>query len=97
MKVKSDSAKPLIHGDKRYSWNTKERGEAKRPFRLWDAQRRKNMPWRAYGSARNAHNAALLEVRWAALHESIEVYDVRTGRLHGQYTRRVDSVFFQAA
>lgn len=80
-----------------FSWDPKERGEAKRPFRLWDATKRKNVPSRNYAESRRAHNAALIEIRWAKVDHSLEVYDVRTHKLLGTYTRKVNSVLFQAA
>jgi len=76
-----------------YEWD-KERGEAVRPFRLWDAVNRKNIRWRYYGDKKRAHIAALIECRWLPVGASIEVYDCRTGKLLGQYTRRVDTIRF---
>src|SRR5262245_52631941 len=82
--------------EERYTWD-KERGEALRPFRLWDAVQRNNIRWRNYKNPRAAHLGALIECRWSAIGHSIEVYDVRTGRLLGQYTRRLHSVQFSEA
>jgi hypothetical protein len=79
--------------EEKYIWD-KERGEAIRPFRLWDAVNRKNIRWRYYEDKKRAHMAALIECRWLPIGASIEVYDCRTGRLLGQYTRRVDSIRF---
>ena len=76
-----------------YSWD-KDRGEAVRPYRLWDAVHKKNLRWRYYEDKKRAHIAALIEARWLPVGASIEVYDCRTGRLLGQYTRRVDSIRF---
>src|SRR5262245_43253585 len=82
--------------EKRYTWD-RDRGEALRPFRLWDAVARRNLRWRNYKDPRAAHLGALIECRWSAIGHSIEVYDVRTGRLLGQYTRRVHAVQFTEA
>ena len=76
-----------------YSWD-KERGEEMRPFRLWDPVNRKNLRWRNYADKKRAHMAALIEARWLPIGSTIEVYDCRTGKLLGQYTRRVDSIRF---
>jgi hypothetical protein len=65
-----------------------------RPFRLWDATAQAQMRWRYYADKTRAHNAALIEARWAKVGVSIEVFDVRNGKLLGQYTRRVDTVTF---
>lgn len=79
-----------------FEWD-KKRGEAKRPFRLWDAFKRKNIPSRNFSDARRAHNAALIEIRWSKIEHSIEVYDVRTAKHLGTYTRKLNSVLFQSA
>lgn len=76
-------------------WDT-NRGEAKRPFRLWDARKKRQVQWRCYSDAKRAHNAALMETRWANVGDTIEVFDIRTGALLGQYTRKVASVGFRA-
>src|SRR5262245_56800630 len=78
----------------RYHWNTAKQGEAVRPYRLWDSVERKNLRWRNYADPKKAHLGALIECRWSPIGHSIEVYDARTGRLIGQYTRRVNSVQF---
>lgn len=79
--------------EERYTWD-KERGDAVRPYRLWDAVNRKNIRWRYYEDKKRAHIAALIEARWLPIGATIEVYDCRTGKLLGQYTRRVDSIRF---
>lgn len=66
---------------------TEADGEAKRPYRLWDAANKRNVPHRYYGIKRNALNGALLEVRWGKVGTALEVYDCRTGALLGQYRR----------
>lgn len=65
-----------------------------RPFRLWDAKARTALRWRYYADKRRAHIGALIEARWAAIGTSVEVIDIRNGKLLGQYTRRVDTVAF---
>ena len=68
--------------------------ESVRPFRLWDAKEKQQMQWRYYSNKRNAHVGALIEARWAEIGKTIEVFDIRTGRLLGQYTRKVNTVAF---
>jgi len=80
--------------EQRYTWNRESRGEAVRPFRLWDAVHRRNIQWRYYSDPKRAHLGALIECRWSPIGHSIEVYDCRTGRLLGQYTRRLHAVQF---
>lgn len=80
-------------GEEKFHWDD-ERGEAVRPFRLWDAKARANLRWRYYSDPKRAHMAALIEVRWMEIGSVIECYDCRTGKLLGQYRRLVDSIRF---
>ncbi len=66
----------------------------KRPYRLWDALAGADLRWRYYASARNAQNAALLETRWLKVGATIEVYDLRTGRVLCTYKRHAATVSF---
>lgn len=81
--------------EEKHRWDTAERGEAARPYRLWDPRKRQNFRWRCYSDVKRAHIGALIEARWSGIGDTVEVYDARTGRLHGQYTRRVDSITFR--
>ena len=63
-----------------------------RPFRLWDATARAQMRWRYYADKHRAHNAALIAARWSKVSVTIEVFDIRNGKLLGQYTRRLHTV-----
>lgn len=65
-----------------------------RPFRLWNAHERTQLRWRYYAGKHNAHIAALIETRWADVGVTIEVFDIRNGKLLGQYTRRLNTVAF---
>lgn len=76
-----------------YEWD-KDRGECQRPYRLWDVVHKTNLRWRNYGDKKRAHIGALIEARWLPIGATIEVYDCRTGKLLGQYTRRIDSIRF---
>jgi hypothetical protein len=68
--------------------------ESLRPFRLWDTKNKRQMQWRYYAHKHNAHIGALIEARWAEVGTTIEVFDVRYGRLVGQYTRKLHTVAF---
>jgi hypothetical protein len=68
--------------------------ESVRPFRLWDAKQKQQLRWRYYSDRKHAHIGALIEVRWSEIGTTIEVFDTRTGRLLGQYTRKVNTVTF---
>jgi hypothetical protein len=65
-----------------------------RPFRIWDAKKKANVPHRCYATERAAMISALILTRWAKVGETLEVHDISTGRLIGQYTRRVSSISF---
>lgn len=65
----------------------------KRPFHLWNPQTNRRIPYRFYGDRIRAFNGALIEAKWE-LHpgQSIEVIDVRVGRLLAVYTRRATTL-----
>jgi len=67
-----------------------------RPFRLWNPKTKEFYRWRCYVYHRRAIIGALIECKWAAVGTTIEVLDIRTGKLVGQYTRRVNSVTFHS-
>jgi hypothetical protein len=69
-------------------------GEVRRPFRIWNAVEKKHVPGRAYSHWRNAQDGALQIVRWGKVGDAVEVYDVRTGKLIGQYVRKPTTVWF---
>lgn len=68
-----------------------------RPYRLWNANTKEPMRWRYYTEPKRAHMGALLEARWASVGTVIEVYSASTGRLLGQYKRRVHTIEFTGA
>lgn len=70
--------------------------ETVRPYRLYDAVSKEMLRWRWYRHPRNAHLGALIEARWAAVGTTIEVLDITTGALLGQYRRTPTSVAFSA-
>lgn len=73
-----------------------DEGESQRPFRIWDAREKTFLRWRCYRYIRNAHLAALVELRWSEQNTTLEVLDINNGdKLHGQYTRLIDSVRFR--
>ena len=72
-----------------------EEAESPRPFRIWNAKEKEYLRWRCYRYIRNAHLAALVELRWSEQNTTLEVMNNDTGKLHGQYTRLIDSVRFR--
>ncbi len=73
-------------------WDEAKRGPSTRPFRLWDANKKVNVAHRCYTTSVNAENAALIMMRWAKIGMSLEVYQITTGKLIAQYSRRVVGV-----
>jgi hypothetical protein len=68
-----------------------------RPFHLWDAVAQEQLRWRCYSDKRRAAMSAMIEARYAKVGTTIEVIDVRTARMLGQYTRRIDTITFRGA
>lgn len=68
--------------------------QPRRPYRLWDANAKRQLRWRCYTSPRRAHLGALIEARWGEVGTVIEVFDARTAALLGQYRRTPTSVTF---
>lgn len=73
-------------------WDKKT--QAKRPFRLWNPNLGEHLTHRNYATAAKAMIAALVEMRWTEVGHTLEVYDITTGALYGQYTRKVNSISF---
>jgi hypothetical protein len=68
--------------------------EVKRPYRLWDAMKKKMVQWRNYKNLRHAHMGALCEAAWSNGDSVYEVFDIRTGGLRGQYRRHGQDIKF---
>ena len=69
--------------------------ESVRPFRLWNPKTSSQVPHRCYSDERRAQDKALSIARWdLKVGESLEVIDVRGGKLLGVYTRRVHTIDF---
>jgi len=75
-------------------WDTRKQGESLRPFRIWDANKKRNVRWRCYLEVRNAVKGVMDELRWAKPGTAFEVYDIRSGKLHSQYVRREGAIQF---
>ena len=69
-------------------------GCSTRPFHLWNAKTQRRIPSKYFSDPKRAHWAALREVRWAKVGETIEVLDVVRGQELGQYTRALHSIQF---
>lgn len=70
-----------------------QRGAA-RPFRLYNAAKKRFLLWYWYNNRVSAMRGAYWIVKWLDVDTTVEVIDVRTMRLHAQYTRRVNHVEF---
>ena len=70
-----------------------QRGAA-RPYRLYNAQLKKFLLWYWYTQRISAMRGAYWIAKWLPVGTTLEVIDVRTMRLHAQYTRRLSHVEF---
>src|SRR4051812_32961314 len=77
-----------------YPVTDKPKDEVARPFRLWDAKEKAQMRWRCYANLRHAHVGVLCEAAWSDGSTTIEIFDITTGSLRGQYTRVGDQIKF---
>lgn len=68
--------------------------EVKRPFRLWNPKANKFLRSCNYKHMKNAHMGALKQAAWSQVGTTIEVLDVRNGKLLGQWSRTPTSVKF---
>jgi len=69
--------------------------DTKRPFRLWHWKDKRYLPWRNYNNAfRAVIGAWVWQKKFGKVGDTIEVIDVRTGQLIGQYKRTPTSVTF---
>lgn len=67
----------------------------KRPFRIWDEHNNKTLRGRSYSIIMNAHNQALVFAKWyLPVGKTITVLDPN-GKVLGQYTRKVSSIFYR--
>jgi hypothetical protein len=71
-----------------------EISDGPRAFRVWDANAKKHVRGRQYAYSLNAHNAALVMIRWEKVGAALEVYNAHTGKLLGQYVRKPTSIAF---
>ena len=80
---------PWLDGELRvfYHWDTKKRGQAVRPYRLWDEGKRKSLGHRCFSSERNAHLGVVKEMVYAPIGSLIQIYDARSGRDLGTYRK----------
>lgn len=53
------------------AWDETTEGVAKRPYRIWDAKKKRDVRYRYYVIKKNALDGALLEVRWGKMGDSL--------------------------
>lgn len=80
--------------EEKFKWDETTQGESQRPYRLWDAQAKKNMPFRFYKDKDRACIGALIECKRAKPGFAVEVYDCTTMRLVAQYRRTPTGMTF---
>lgn len=60
--------------------------ETRRPFRIWDELKKKNLPWLCYTHLQNAHIGAWKELRFKGNNGDVyTVYDITSGKAHSKY------------
>jgi hypothetical protein len=77
----------LTGGRSYFLWESDR--EAARPFRLWDHQRKRNVPHRCFSTLEKARNAAIIHTAFSKVGECFEVYDCRNQKLHWQFKLRI--------
>lgn len=65
---------------------------SKRPFRIWDPQRRMPIPYRCYATEKSAHEHVCILILWEQVGASLEIYTETGMTLLGVYTRRIKSI-----
>lgn len=60
--------------------------ETTRPWRLYDAKQKALLRWRYFKTSRRAEESALIEVGWAPVGTTIEVYNCVTSRVTKSWT-----------
>jgi len=68
--------------------------ESIRFYRLYNARTKKFLPWRCYSIKAHAHLGAMMELRWAAVGEIIEVVDFHRAKSIAQYKRELNGLAF---
>jgi hypothetical protein len=64
-----------------------ENEETVRPYRLWDANAKGLVRYRCYLHLRSALIGAYVETCWGKVGMAVEVIDITTGALFGQFVR----------
>lgn len=68
--------------------------ETTRPWRLLDTVQNALLRWRYYKTQRRAEESALIEIGWATVGTTIEVYNPVTGRVSKTFTVHADGQLY---
>lgn len=63
-----------------------------RPFRIWDENAKRELPWRCYRTYQRAIEKALTLLVWLDVGNAYTVYDSRTMKARRQWKRTVDGL-----
>lgn len=66
--------------------------KAKRPYRIWDENARRDLPWRAYVTFERCIEKCLVLLYWLELGNSYTIYDTRSYMAKRQFTRTVNGL-----
>lgn len=68
------------------------RKKEQRPFRIWDENAKRDLPWRAYLTFERAVEKALTLLVWLEVGNSYTIYDSRSYMAKRQWTRTVEGL-----
>lgn len=63
-----------------------------RPYRLYNAKTKEYLRWRNYLILENARIGALIESKYMPVGTTIELVNITTGQMLGQYTRELRGI-----
>lgn len=69
--------------------------ETKRPFRMWNDRKKKNEPYRCYGSEKAARKQALALVDQMPVGSTLTIYNNDIGAWLGTFSIKTDGIRFR--
>lgn len=64
----------------------------RRPFKIWDENAKRDLPWRCYKTYERAVEKCLVLLYWLAVGNSYTIYDERNGKAKRQFTRFIEGI-----
>jgi hypothetical protein len=63
-----------------------------KPFRIWDENAKRDLPWRCYKTFERAIEKSLILLVWLDVGNSYTVYDSRSHKARAQWKRTVNGL-----